>query len=186
MSAVFWNLPRMRPATPSRSWSGSGQPSAPLSRWQAASFGAPPSSPDRKVVERLVGRLCNLSRLYPEVGAELHGGYTIANAKRRCNNKTQRTGDRPYIPRPSLFKRSKGGRGCYASPRLPPLRWKTTSGWRSPPQPAFPPPDPPESSQSQATRAATSRAATRAPGDSPSTQRTRGQSTSIQSLSQLT
>jgi hypothetical protein len=37
-------------------------------------------SVDRKVIERLVGRLCNLSQLYPEVGAELHGGY--ANAKR--------------------------------------------------------------------------------------------------------
>jgi hypothetical protein len=38
---------------------------------------------ERKTVERLTGRLCNISQLFPEIGAELGGGYRVANARRR-------------------------------------------------------------------------------------------------------
>ena len=41
------------------------------------------SEVERKGVERLTGRLCNISQVLPEIAAELHGGYVVANARRR-------------------------------------------------------------------------------------------------------
>ena len=38
---------------------------------------------ERKPVERLTGRLCNISQILPEIGAEIHGGYRVANARAR-------------------------------------------------------------------------------------------------------
>ena len=38
---------------------------------------------ERKPIERLTGRLCNISQILPEIGAELHGGYRVANARAR-------------------------------------------------------------------------------------------------------
>jgi hypothetical protein len=41
---------------------------------------------ERKPLERLVGPLCNLSQLFPEIGAELHGGYRVANVRARSGS----------------------------------------------------------------------------------------------------
>ena len=38
---------------------------------------------ERKPIERLTGRLCNISQILPEIGAELHGGYRVSNARAR-------------------------------------------------------------------------------------------------------
>jgi hypothetical protein len=38
---------------------------------------------DRVDTTRITGRLCNISQLFPEIGAELHGGYTVGSARAR-------------------------------------------------------------------------------------------------------
>ena len=38
---------------------------------------------DRVDTTRVTGRLCNISQLFPEIAAELNGGYTVGNARMR-------------------------------------------------------------------------------------------------------
>ena len=53
---------------------------ADIARQRAAAVEQSKSTADRKRVETLVGRLGNLTQVFPEVSASLHGGYAIAKS----------------------------------------------------------------------------------------------------------
>ena len=57
----------------------------------------------RRDAERWTGRLCNVSQLLPELGALLHGGYTVATAR-------ERGGRRRLLDSVSLRADSRAGR----------------------------------------------------------------------------
>ena len=60
---------------------------------------------DRKGIERLTGRLCNISQVLPEIAAELHGGYRVANARSRGGRAKG-----ALLPRVQLSPASSAGR----------------------------------------------------------------------------
>ena len=45
---------------------------------------------DREEVERITGKLCNVSQVLPEIKAHLHGGYTIARASWQAGGRARR------------------------------------------------------------------------------------------------
>jgi hypothetical protein len=57
-------------------------------------------SVERKPVERLTGRLCNISQVLPEIGAELHGGYAVANARTRARGAAGNRQLLSFVPLP--------------------------------------------------------------------------------------